>query len=375
MRFGAACIEIRAKLDNLDTDLNDSKRLSGRRAREIQRTAIIVFPGVAAYFGVGELTQLGSAIFETGKHFAQPEKAFKEITGSNAAANREFDFLRRASDDLGKNFYNLADASMSDFATNMDAIVKSMAELTQYEGLHSLLDTAQQASELAKQGRLDWDVRGKANAIEHQRMVDAALAGPALSIHDAWRLGNLDQPPPAILPTGGDSTVTDYTKKELAAFAKGAKDYVDLWRYAAEEKLELLLNFSFSNTSANVKGYIYGPSGIIPFATGGIVNSLTLFKLANGTGNLGGAEPGAVFPLSRVPCGNLGVNALGAGGTVNVINNAGVHIQTQERETPQGPQIDVIVDQAVAGKALQRGSALNRALRYGYSTRESLTMR
>ncbi len=196
MRFGADCIEIRAKLDKLDKDLNDAKMLSERRAREIQRTAIIVFRGVAAYFGVRELTQFGSVIFETGKHFAQPEKAFKEIAGSIDAANREFDFLRRASDDLGQNFYNLAHASMADFASNMGAIVKS---------------------------------------------------------------------------------IIDYTKKELAAFAKGAEDYVDLWRFAAEEKIEPLLNFSFGNTTTNAKGNIYGPSGIIPFATGGIVNSPTPF--------------------------------------------------------------------------------------------------
>ncbi len=86
---------------------------------------------------------------------------------------------------------------------------------------------------------------------------------------------------------------------------------------------------------------------------------------------MGEAEHGAILTLERVPGGKLGVNRA----SFNVINNAGVQIQIQERETPQGPQIDMIVDQAVAGKALQRGSALNRALRNGYGIRESLTRR
>lgn len=63
-----------------------------------------------------------------------------------------------------------------------------------------------------------------------------------------------------------------------------------------------------------------------PFAKGGIVDSPTLFKFANGgamnTGLMGEAGPEAILPLSRGSDGKLGVSANGSGsGTTNVTVN------------------------------------------------------
>jgi plasmid stabilization system protein ParE len=63
------------------------------------------------------------------------------------------------------------------------------------------------------------------------------------------------------------------------------------------------------------KGGAFGPSGIIPFADGGIVDRPTLFGFAGGTGLMGEAGPEAIMPLKRGPDGKLGV-AGGGGGTV-----------------------------------------------------------
>jgi hypothetical protein len=66
-------------------------------------------------------------------------------------------------------------------------------------------------------------------------------------------------------------------------------------------------------------------NGIAKFARGGIVDSPTLFKFAQGgamqTGLMGEAGPEAIMPLTRGPGGQLGVSNFGGGGDVNVVVN------------------------------------------------------
>jgi len=114
--------------------------------------------------------------------------------------------------------------------------------------------------------------------------------------------------------------------------------------------------------------------GLTKFAKGGtftdgVFNSPTMFKFAKGSkfGLMGEAGPEAVMPLKRGPDGSLGVQAHGnesSGGDVivNVINNSTASARTQEKETANGKQIDVIIDQVVGQKMGDMGSATNRAL-------------
>jgi len=106
--------------------------------------------------------------------------------------------------------------------------------------------------------------------------------------------------------------------------------------------------------------------GLIPFAQGGIVNRPTIFPFAQGVGLMGEAGPEAIMPLRRGPDGGLGVAMHGGGArvTLNVINNAGAQVRTQERQGPEGTvELDVIIDQMIADKLSNRGTAANRALR------------
>lgn len=103
--------------------------------------------------------------------------------------------------------------------------------------------------------------------------------------------------------------------------------------------------------------------------TNGVFNSPTVFKFAKGSkfGLMGEAGPEAVMPLKRGPDGSLGIQVHGnesAGGNVivNVINNSTASARTQERQTSNGKQIDVIIDQVVGQKMGDMGSATNRAL-------------
>lgn len=65
----------------------------------------------------------------------------------------------------------------------------------------------------------------------------------------------------------------------------------------------------------------------------------------------------------------------GGGVTVNVIDKTGADISTQSRQTQQGQEIDVIIDQAVAKKLGQFGSSSNKVLKQTYGARERLVNR
>lgn len=148
---------------------------------------------------------------------------------------------------------------------------------------------------------------------------------------------------------------------------------------------------SFMNTAINIgSSYFTGGSSSDMFATkefastvgikptlkaanggafsNGVYNSPTMFAFANGGkfGVMGEAGPEAVMPLTRRSDGSLGVRADGIGGgspvVVNVINNSNAQARTQERQTEQGTTIDVMIDEMVAQKLGQTGTASNQAL-------------
>ena len=79
--------------------------------------------------------------------------------------------------------------------------------------------------------------------------------------------------------------------------------------------------------TVNAMGNAYAANGIVPFATGGIVDRPTLFPFAKGVGLMGEAGPEGILPLRRGKDGRLGVTASGGSGsgapiTVNVAVDA-----------------------------------------------------
>lgn len=132
-----------------------------------------------------------------------------------------------------------------------------------------------------------------------------------------------------------------------------------------------------SGTSIAVaKGGVFEGGSLTPFARGGIVNRPTIFPMASGMGLMGEAGPEAVMPLTRLPGGDLGVKSGGGNNIkINIINNNGSDVSTQQSETSQGLQLDVMIDQAVAKKMGQAGSSSNRVLRQTFGAREGLIQR
>ena len=116
------------------------------------------------------------------------------------------------------------------------------------------------------------------------------------------------------------------------------------------------------------RGAAFDAGNVIPFARGGVVDRPTLFPMARGAGLMGEAGPEGVLPLRRTASGDLGVAASGGGAkvTVNVINNAGAKVTTEEKTDDDGGlRIDVMIDaveHAMAQRATRPGTTLNRAL-------------
>lgn len=94
------------------------------------------------------------------------------------------------------------------------------------------------------------------------------------------------------------------------------------------------------------------PSAIpsaVPFASGGIVNSPTLFNMKS-TGLTGESGPEAIIPLRRTSDGSLGVSSSGASSNVvvNIMNNSGAEITQKESTGPGGERtLDILIESKV----------------------------
>jgi len=126
-----------------------------------------------------------------------------------------------------------------------------------------------------------------------------------------------------------------------------------------------------ATVGAFAKGGAFTSSGVQAFASGGVVNSPTMFSYgtnATKTGIMGESGPEAILPLKRDGQGNLGVTAAPSNVTVNVINNAGV--ETEQRETT-GPNGDKIIDVIILNKVKEgfANGSFDRQLSQQYGLR------
>lgn len=132
--------------------------------------------------------------------------------------------------------------------------------------------------------------------------------------------------------------------------------------------------FSWSTAASSIGSWLGFKDG--GAFTNGVYNSPTLFKFAKGGqfGVMGEAGPEAVMPLRRGPDGSLGVQADGVGKdvVVNVYNNSNAQASVNQRQTSQGMEIDVMIDQLVAEKMSQPGTSSNTALT-AFSNRRLIT--
>lgn len=114
---------------------------------------------------------------------------------------------------------------------------------------------------------------------------------------------------------------------------------------AALKPLGNLAGGLFGQLFANAKGNVISGGKVTPFASGGIVNSPTLFPMRGGTGLMGEAGPEAIIPLARGPNGKLGIRG-GGGGSANVTINISTP-DVQSFRQSQG-QVSAMMARAIA---------------------------
>lgn len=115
----------------------------------------------------------------------------------------------------------------------------------------------------------------------------------------------------------------------------------------------MFTNFHMANGGA------FATNGIVPYATGGIISSPTLFRFAEGgamrTGLMGEAGPEGILPLRRGSNGDLGVQAFGTGGgDINVTVNVDASGSKVEGETQQAAQLGRVISAAVQSELVKQ---------------------
>ena len=99
-------------------------------------------------------------------------------------------------------------------------------------------------------------------------------------------------------------------------------------------------------------------NGIKPFAMGGIVNSPTLFKFANGgamqNGLMGEAGPEAIMPLRRGPNGRLGVEAANGGGSTTINVSVDAKGSSVQGDGNKGDQLGRVIAAAVQQEMIKQ---------------------
>jgi lambda family phage tail tape measure protein len=116
------------------------------------------------------------------------------------------------------------------------------------------------------------------------------------------------------------------------------------------------LSFATSpGTLTAAQGRVFD-GGVTAFAKGGIVNSPTMFDYSGGRGLMGEAGPEAIVPLRRTASGDLGVQATSPIVNVNVINNAGVEVETRETTNTDGQRAIEVLIVGKVKEAISQGS-------------------
>lgn len=116
-----------------------------------------------------------------------------------------------------------------------------------------------------------------------------------------------------------------------------------------------LLGGLFKKLLPSAKGNVFFGGQLLAFASGGIVDSPTVFPMAHGAGLMGEAGPEAIMPLKRGSDGRLGVEAENSGGGSTSISMTINAIDTQSFQEALAKNRATITNLVVAN-VLKNGS-------------------
>jgi tape measure domain-containing protein len=278
-------------------------------------------------------------------------KSYKELNVALIAADKAFASGALSADDYLETIETIEDAHEGIVDSQ---ITEHFNELTDTLGITSseLREAGVHANylrQLLDKGLISPEQFKKGMDVVIGKMEDAE--GASLSFMDAFQESLNDTVSDGI--AGLADAFLEFTKGGEDAFSNFTNAILeDIARIALRLAITKSLTSIFPSlgTEDSADGNVFSGGNIVPFASGGVVTSPTLFPLANGgTGLMGEAGEEAIIPLSRDSSGKLGVDAEGLGGspvTVNVINQSS-NTETEERRSPDGRTIDIIVKDIV----------------------------
>jgi|GEM_PF-1952648 len=104
------------------------------------------------------------------------------------------------------------------------------------------------------------------------------------------------------------------------------------------ESLDLFSLFGGASGMFFSDGGVLRSGRLVPFASGGVFDRPTVFRMANGMGLMAEEGPEAVMPLGRTATGELGVKGMGSGGVVIVNNIRAIDTQSFADVCRRNPQ-------------------------------------
>jgi len=138
------------------------------------------------------------------------------------------------------------------------------------------------------------------------------------------------------------------------------------------------LSTGLNNLFASAHGNVFSNGFPMAFADGGLITRPTLFPMSNGrTGLAGEAGDEAIMPLFRDGNGDLGVKSGGNGGGVeiNIYAPEGSSVSQSSQVVGDREQINIMIDEAVAGSVGKSSSKTYKALKNTFGLSQSLNTR
>jgi phage-related minor tail protein len=131
-----------------------------------------------------------------------------------------------------------------------------------------------------------------------------------------------------------------------------------------------------SVTAASRHGNAFNYGNVVPFASGGVIGGPVSWPMSGGRRGLAGeAGQEVIAPLFRTNSGDMGVKSVAPKVEVNVYAPEGSRVSQERKMDGDREQINIMIDEAVAGNIGRPGSKTNRSLRNTFGVSQALTGR
>ncbi len=265
---------------------------------------------------------------------------------------------------VAKGDISSSDASKLGMSNELSVLNKQMVSLED-KGFNDILSVSELQQVIQELENIDNQIAIVQNKIKaysaDQSWTEGIKRGLQSYTEDAINMGKQLESTVTNAFKSMEDALTNFVTTGKMNFSDLANSIIsDMIRMSVRAGITGPLGVAFSSLLAQADGGVW-QNGIQKFATGAIVNSPTIFPMANGLGLMGEAGPEAIMPLTRTSSGKLGVEATGTNQSelnveVNVINQGSQQQDAKVSNTTfDGKKyvIDVILQDVSSGGPLR----------------------